>query len=413
MRIRIVFSALLLAVSASMNASYRISVWQPRTDAARERVRQHAGVITETNPVFYTMTGSQGAIYESSKATNTLWTGALAGTEILPTFQNEVDYDHWGGTETANYVIHPSYRGAYTDQIVNYVVTRGWAGADIDYEGVPSTSKADFSAFIDLLATKLHNNGKKLSVCVYAKTTDDGTWDGPKGQDWAAIGAAADYVKIMIYGPHGSQKANCTLSYIGQVVTYAKTKITDHKKIIVGLPWYAQDYTPDNDGDGSYEYDSYGYDQVQAILAANPSIVPTRDAGSGEATFTYTSGGVQHWIWYTDGPAWAAKVQYVIQNHPTVGGFAQWSVGEEDPKAWGAVAQLKPRWEMNKDGNHDAMIRGTSWWSATCRVRRFSPAPPSAATRPRTCSRPVTSPATARPISSSAIPPPARCGSGR
>ena len=363
MRIRIAVSALLLAMSASAHASYRISVWQPRTDVARERVRQHAGIITETNPVFYTMT-TNGALVESSKATNTLWTGALIGTEVLPTFQNTVDYTYWGGAEVANYVIHPSYREAYTNQIRDKVVARGWAGADIDYEEVPVASKDDFTAFIALLAQKLHAVNKKLSVCVYGKKNDtmDPGWPYPAGQDWAALSQHADYIKIMIYGSHSTQKPNSTFTYINDVINYAKTKITNHSKIIVGMPWYAQEYM-DTNLDGKYEdYDSYGYDQVAAFLAANPQITPTRDtANSGEMNFPYTdSNGIPHWVWYTDGPAWAAKVQYVIKNHPTVGGFAQWSIGEEDPKVWGAVAQLKPRWELNKDGNHDVVHRSTS-----------------------------------------------------
>jgi spore germination protein YaaH len=355
MRIRISLAALILAMSASAHASYRISVWQPRTDVARERVRQHAGIITETNPVFYTMTGSQGAIYESSKATNTLWTGALAGTEILPTFQNEVDFDHWGTTETANYVIHPTYRDAYTTNITNIVVSRGWAGADIDYEVVPAASKDDFTAFIQLLATKLHANGKKLSVCVYGKTNDvlDPGWEYPAGQDWTALSQYADFIKIMAYGQHSSSKPNSRFTYLNDVLNYAKSKISDHKKIIIGMPWYAQDYF-------AGDYDSFGSDTVQSILAANPGITPTRDTTSGEMTFSYTSGGVVHNIWYTDGPAWAAKVQYVVQNHPTIGGFAQWSVGEEDPKVWGSVAQLEPRWDFNKDGNHDIIVRNSN-----------------------------------------------------
>jgi spore germination protein YaaH len=363
MRNRIVLSALLLAASASVHASYRISVWQPRTDIARERVRQHAGVITETNPVFYTMT-TNGALVESSKAYNTLWTSALVGTEVLPTFQNTVDYTYWGGAEVANYVIHPNYREAYTNQIRDVVVNRNWAGADIDYEEVPVASKDDFTAFIALLAQQLHAANKKLSVCVYGKRNDtmDPGWPYPAGQDWAALAQHADYIKIMIYGSHSTQKPNSTFTYINDVINYAKTKITNHNKIIVGMPWYAQEYM-DTNLDGKYEdYDSYGYDQVAAFLAANPQITPTRDtANSGEMNFPWTdSGGTPHWVWYTDGPAWAAKVQYVIKNHPTVGGFAQWSIGEEDPKVWGAVAQLKPRWEMNKDGNHDAMIRNTN-----------------------------------------------------
>ncbi|HEY0157634.1 MAG TPA: FG-GAP-like repeat-containing protein [Thermoanaerobaculia bacterium] len=374
-------------MSASAHATYRISVWQPRTEVARDRVRQHAGIITETNPVFYTMT-TNGALVESSKAYNTTWTSALAGTEVLPTFQNTVDYTYWGGAEVANYVIHPNYREAYTNQIRDKVVARGWAGADIDYEEVPVASKDDFTAFIAMLAEKLHAVNKKLSVCVYGKRNDtmDPGWPYPAGQDWAALAQHADYIKIMIYGSHSTQKPNSTFTYINDVLNYAKTKITDHKKIIVGMPWYVQEYM-DTNRDGKYEdYDSYGYDQVAAFLAANPTITPTRDtANSGEMNFPYTdSNGTPHWVWYTDGPAWAAKVQYVIKNHPTVGGFAQWSIGEEDPKVWGAVAQLKPRWEYNKDGNHDVIFRSNAgqlaYWnmsSNTVLAGTYGPTDPS------------------------------------
>jgi spore germination protein YaaH len=363
MRFRVALFALaLITLPSTLHASYRISVWQQRNTASSEAIRRHAGIITESNPVFYRLK-HDGTAYESSAARDPVYLSALAGTETIPTFQNTDYYNgSWRPDLVVSYIVHPNTRGASTDDIVSYVVNRGWAGADIDYENVPSTAKNDFNAFIELLAQKLHANGKKLSVCVYAKTKDVTSWDPPNGQDWTVLSQHADFIKIMAYGPHSQQEPNSTLAYLTSVLNYAKTKISDHKKIIIGIPWYAQDYTPDDgDSDTSMEYTSYGWDQVQSTLAANPGITPTRDASSGELTFTYTdSAGLQHWIWYTDAVTYGKKVQHVIQNHPTIGGFAHWAAGLEDPKVYGVVQQLKPRWEFNKDGQHDVVLRDSS-----------------------------------------------------
>lgn len=353
MRIPTLFAAILLTLTTSAaHAAYRISVWLPPwLTAAQTRTTQHVGIMTESNPVYYTM-NSDGSIKVNWNAETPAWTAAMSGTEVLPTFQNYVG--GWNGSVVVNYVIHPSYRDAYTTNITNLVVSKGYAGADIDYEGLPLSARADFNAFIEMLAAKLHAQGKKLSVCVYGKTKDATSYAPAAMQDYAHIGTHADYVKIMTYGDHSTPQPNTTFAWLNNVLTYAKSTIP-HAKIQVGLHFYAHDYTS-----GQSWPDSITYDQVQAILAANPGTVVTRDAGSGEATFTYTSGGVQHTVWFIDGQGHAAKMQYVMQNHGTVGGFAHWSMGEEDPEVWGAIAHLRPSWEFNKDGNHDVVLRNNA-----------------------------------------------------
>src|SRR4029079_17255776 len=109
----------------------------------------------------------------------------------------------------------------HAEAIRRLVATQGYDGVDIDYERLPLSVQANFSAFIQLLASKLHADGKKLSVTVYAKVNDSETWDGAGGEDYAAIGAAADWVKLMAYDYSYSTSAPgalTPLAWLGQVL---------------------------------------------------------------------------------------------------------------------------------------------------------------------------------------------------
>jgi spore germination protein YaaH len=351
MRVRIALAAALL-VATTANAAYRISVWLPPwLSSAQSRTTQHAGIMTESNPVYYTV-NLDGTIKVNWNAETAAWTTAMSGTEVIPTFQNYTS-NGWDAAVVVNYIIHPSHRDAYTTNITNLVVSKGYAGADIDYENLPLSARADFNAFIEMLAQKLHAQGKKLSVCVYGKTKDATSYAPAAMQDYAHIGAHADSVKIMTYGSQPSPQPTTTFAYLGNVLTYAKSTIPHHK-IKLGLHWYAHDFES-----GQWSK-SITYQKVLDILAANPGIVPVRDSTSGELTFQYTSNGILHTVWYVDGAGNAAKMQYAMQNHGTLGGFAYWSMGEEDPAVWGAMAHLRPSWEFNKDGNHDVVLRNNA-----------------------------------------------------
>src|SRR5215210_4028433 len=109
---------------------------------------------------------------------------------------------------------------------------------------MPATAKAGFTAFVQLLASKLHASNKLLSVTVHPKTSASATWDGPGAQDYTAIGAVADSVKVMAYDYHWSTSdagAIAPLSWLDQVAIYAESTIAP-QKVIMGLPWYGYDW---------------------------------------------------------------------------------------------------------------------------------------------------------------------------
>lgn len=88
------------------------------------------------------------------------------------------------------------------EQIVNEVTVtyktigrNPYSGVTIDFEGLRSAQKADFTAFLTELRTKLDKR-QSLYVCVSPVLTTGAYYDG---YDYAAIGALADKVILMAY----------------------------------------------------------------------------------------------------------------------------------------------------------------------------------------------------------------------
>lgn len=321
--------ALVATALATPAHAYRVSVWVPPWDTrALTTMQMNAGNVSESNPVWYIL-GADGSILKVANAENPSLRAALTGTEIIPTIQNVIN-GRFDGPGAAAIVATGEGRERHAEAIVQLVVTNAYQGIDLDYESMPATSRAGFTAFVQLLAEKLHSAGKQLSVTVHPKTRET-TSAGSGSHDYAALGAAADTIKIMAYNFHwsGSVAGPITpLGWLDQVVTYAETQIPAHK-IIVGLPWYGYDWL-------ATQGKSVLWVDATAIAQQNAATVE-RDASSGEATFAYSG----RTVFFQDATAFRTKTDAIIARHPQIGGFAVWRVGGEDPDIWSVMARLK------------------------------------------------------------------------
>ena len=310
----------------------RTSAWiAPWTAEALTSLQKNTGALQESNPVWYDW-NTDGTIAKVWNAENPTWRAAMTGTEIIPTLQNVIS-GSFNGTVAAPLLANPAWRAAHVDAIAQLVTSNAFDGIDIDYERIPTTSRADFTAFITALAARLHAAGKKLSVSVYAKTSDQQNWNGPGSQDWIAIGGAADSVKIMAYDYHWSTSgagAVTPLAWLDQVATYAESAIPA-KKIVIGLPWYGYDW-PATGAASTVTYSS----ATQIALNNNAAI--THDAASGEATFSYNG----RTVFFQDAAAYTAKLDLLKQKHGSIGGVAHWAAGYEDPAVWSALSSSSP-----------------------------------------------------------------------
>ena len=318
-------AAVLLFVAAQAFASYRISAWIPPWDGnALTSIQMNGGAVNEANPVWYSW-NADGTIAKNWNAENQTWRAAMTGATMVPTIQNVVNKS-FSASAVETMLATPASREAHAAAIFNLVVNAGLDGIDVDYERIPATSKANFSAFVSTLGGKLHGIGKKLSVTVYAKTSDV-SWNGAGGEDWPAIAGVADSVKIMAYDYHYSSSDPgpiAPLDWLDKVVTYAQSVIPN-SKIMVGLPWYGYDWTSTGNG-ATASYSS------ATLVAQNNGVAVEHDV-NGEATYSYNG----HTVYFEDATSYAKKVDMIKSKHGGIAGFAHWAVGVEDPSIWGVI----------------------------------------------------------------------------
>jgi spore germination protein len=332
LRIRVAAVAAVLATLATQSfAAYKVSVWiPPWSTAALTSIQANGGAITESNPVWYAWNADY-SIAKQWNAENPTWRSSMGGL-LIPTVQNLVN-DSFDGNAAAAMLANATTREAHATALAQLAIANGFDGIDVDYERVPTASRAAFTAFVGSLSTKLHAANKKLSVTVYAKASDKENWNGPGSQDWAAIGAAADSVKIMAYDYHWSTSAPgaiAPLDWLDQVAAYAEQTISG-SKIMMGLPWYGYDW-PASGGAGTASFAS----AHQTILTNNATV--QRDAASGEPYFSYSG----HTVYFQDAAGYAKKLDLLKQKHSGIGGFAHWAAGQEDPDIWKVITGTPP-----------------------------------------------------------------------
>ncbi|MEJ2748211.1 MAG: SH3 domain-containing protein, partial [Anaerolineae bacterium] len=86
---------------------------------------------------------------------------------------------------------------AHISSLVQQVAAGSYAGLDLDYQGAQANQTTAFSSFVTKLADALHAQGKILAVTLATPQRIDTGWD-TAGQDWSAIGQAADIVYLQM-----------------------------------------------------------------------------------------------------------------------------------------------------------------------------------------------------------------------
>jgi spore germination protein YaaH len=322
MRFRTSAFALTALFLAMPSFARRISVWiPPWDDAALHSIQPNGDEIQESNPVWYSW-NSDGSIAKNWNAEGASWRAAMTGSQLVPTIQN-VSGGRFDRAGAAAMLGSAASRHAHAEAIAALVNQNAFDGIDVDYESVPAASRADFTAFLATLGETLHASGKILSVTVHPKTSDRQNWDGPGSQDWVAIGQVADSVKIMAYDYHWDTSdpgAITPLDWLDKVATYAESVIPNGK-IMIGLPWYGYDWS-----NGSGRTASF----ASAMEIARSNGATVRHDADGEATYTYGN----HTVFFQDATSYAKKIGLLESKHGSIGGFAHWAAGQEDPEIW-------------------------------------------------------------------------------
>ncbi len=166
-------------------------------------------------------------------------TGSLApgfsltqGYWVMPVIRNFIDPRAIDTNTVATILGNRTLRRDHAVQIAAFALNNGFKGVFIDYRDIAPDLRDSFSAFVTELGTALKTQGLLLGVMVPAATNNGGVWD-TGAYDWQAVGAAADYVKIILpldptsYAPGADRPVEAMLRW-------AKGEIS-RSKILLGL----------------------------------------------------------------------------------------------------------------------------------------------------------------------------------
>jgi 5-hydroxyisourate hydrolase-like protein (transthyretin family) len=245
--------------------------------------------------------------------------------------------------------------------INDLVMANNFDGIDLDFENFAfvdgntswDKTKPFWIAFVKLLSSTLHTNGKILSITSPYLVDPASGKKGYYVYAWADIAPVIDRLRIMTYdysvanpGPIGP------LTWTENTIKYA-VSIMPASKVFVGLAGYGRDWVTKVDGVCPADVSKTVVAGAKAatFLMNNASNLATGYGATisynetyQEATFTYqkvyngnTSTGLStsctatRVAWYQDARAYQARAQLVAKYR--LGGIVAWTIGFEDAQA--------------------------------------------------------------------------------
>ncbi len=267
--------------------------------------------LTEVNPFVYTLK-SDGTLLDNGPLDAEPWASfdAIAkgqGVRVIPTVMTS------NAAMLHKILSNDDSRLALENTIANAVLTKGYDGIDIDFEGKSADTKDYFSVFLKGLKQRLGNKWLMCTIETRIPNEDKyyGTETPPEAgmyaNDLKAIGTYCDRVRLMTYDQQGIDlklqvdagqrlyAPNGDPAWIEKVVNLMSKDIPKNK-ILIGVPTYGYEYSVTTYEGGQHLYDilwtfnpGYAAPQKgisQQSLAEKYGITPERTFW-GELAFTY------------------------------------------------------------------------------------------------------------------------------
>lgn len=301
--------------------------------AGSEAVAAASGVFTSASPSLYEMTPDGGVALrpglDPGRVRAALARLGASGVTVLPTVTNTRD-GTWD-TAMAQGVLHdPFLRDRHVVALVDLVLREDLAGLDVDYEELTGADRAVFSAFLARLGPALRAHGRVLAVDVFAKDSDEGYDQRNLAQDYAAIGRAADQVRLMAYDWHWETSAPgpvAPVDWVRRVVAHAVTQVP-RSKLVLGVPTYGYDW-PEPSGEPAQVA---SWARADALASAHRAPVRWSTTAQSPSLAYVDDAGRSHELWFEDSRSTAAKLQVARSEH--LAGVYLWLVGDVDAGTW-------------------------------------------------------------------------------
>lgn len=213
-----------------------------------------------------------------------------------------------------------------------------YTGVTIDFEGLFSAQKANFTAFLTALQKELKAAGKSLTVCVSPTLSKSTYYDG---YDYRAIGQLADRVILMAYdyqardlsGYLGTEYyKTAAIAPIDQIfaslldITDVQTGVEDVSKVLLGVQFQSIAWKVDGNGKLLSGTPVYPDEETLAKRLDQSDTVTgwSQDYQCPYASYTTEDGS--HWFgFYENGASLQAKCQTAALLGVT--GVSYWRLG--------------------------------------------------------------------------------------
>ncbi|HEY2225153.1 glycosyl hydrolase family 18 protein [Actinomycetospora sp.] len=207
-------------------------------------VAAHAVTLDEVSPGTHRIRHDGGVAMVARDDAGAVATLRSTGLALMPTVSNLL-----GGRRSRDVVsatLHdPDRTRRHVLAIRDLVVGDDYAGIDIDYQGLHRGDRQAFSRFVARLADALHEHGRRLSVTVYAKADEHPDEPPTLVDDYGALGAAADEVRLTSWDYHDPTTVAgppAPSGWVRDVLAHAAEHVPAGK-LLVGVTGSGYDWT--------------------------------------------------------------------------------------------------------------------------------------------------------------------------
>ncbi len=293
-------------------------------------------IFSETNPYWYNLgtsdggtaaEKSNGTIYERSYVYSAAKVNQIHANQdlVIPTIGDN------GAGQINKIFNNAAARERLIDNLVNTAVKRNYDGFDLNFELGKPAGQAAFASFVDDLAKRLHEKGKRLSVTL--KAADSARVEAREIFDYARLGqTAVDRFKIMMYDHNFDAGMNVPgpigeYAWIENSLKYMIGRGLPAHKIQLGLHNYAWVWRQETNG--SYTM-MFPFSTYAAVGAQQTEL--KWDTTAREAWTDYSSNGQNYRAYVGDSRSVAERIN-LVHNYG-LAGVTFWTLGREDERIY-------------------------------------------------------------------------------
>lgn len=258
--------------------------------------------------------------------------------------------------EMAAILSDPELRSEHVDSLVAFAEDGEYDGLDLDYEQFAfadgrstwATTRPNWVAFIEELASRLHDDGRTLTVSVppvYDSERTDGS--GFWVYDYGAIVDHVDRIRIMAYDFSVAEPGPIApIDWVETAVVGALEATDRPDKLVLGVPSYGRNWPrattgecPASGAPGRTSVTARTVDDLVQRRGATPVYVEE----TAEYMFEYplevsdesTTCVQTRTVHYVDGDGVRARMDLARKYH--LDGVSLWALGFEDDAVWEAI----------------------------------------------------------------------------